>query len=176
MGGEFNAPALTALPTGLSPRVLELRYTYSDLKPINGAPFRVQFDNGTCAEGTLDEQGVARVHNPPGPGQLFLGYDQSDVVARHPRPANPLFGSVPASAEEACASLAQYAQAEDDYMEDNFFPDEVAASSADDVPYEDRLDSYAYDEDLPVSIDGRNDPGQHAEVILPESLSGGSNA
>ncbi|WP_216822048.1 type VI secretion system Vgr family protein [Stenotrophomonas sp. ZAC14A_NAIMI4_1] len=176
LGGEFNAPALTALPTGLSPRVLELRYTYSDLKPINGAPFRVQFDNGTCAEGTLDEQGVARVHNPPGPGQLFLGYDQSDVVARHPRPANPLFGFVPASAEEACASLAQYAQAEDDYMEDNFFPDEVAASSADDVPYEDRLDSYAYDEDVPVSIDDRNDPGQHAEVILPESLSGGSNA
>jgi type VI secretion system secreted protein VgrG len=64
LGGGSKAAALPALPTGLAgrePEWLELRHTYEDLEPVQGATYKVTFDDGSVREGTLDGQGFARL-------------------------------------------------------------------------------------------------------------------
>ena len=137
--GEFRAVGIPALPTGLTPTALELKYTYQDLKPVEGAPYLVLFDDGTQAEGKLDANGEARIDNPPGPGRVFFGYDAREAFPYPERPANPIFGFVPNSPEDASEALERYARAEAEYMADNYFPDEVAAIYSGQAEYEDLI-------------------------------------
>src|SRR5690606_346846 len=79
LAGEYKAAEIPALPVGLTPKVLELKYAYKDLKPVVDAPYLVLFDNGTQNAGTLDANGEAKIPNPPGPGKVFFGHDQRDA-------------------------------------------------------------------------------------------------
>ncbi|KAF1012796.1 MAG: hypothetical protein GAK31_03876 [Stenotrophomonas maltophilia] len=168
MGGESSQPPLTALPLGLTPRALDLKYAYKDLKPVVGAPFRVMFDNGSSAEGKLDDKGEARIENPPGPGKVFFGYDQREAFAYPQRPANPIFGFVPTSPEDARQALERYAKAENEYMEDNYFPVEVAAIYSGEESYDDLVNAYDYFGELEEAHAGDGTPGEHREIVLDE--------
>ncbi len=168
LGGGNDAAALLALPVGLTPKNLDLKYTYKDLKPVVGAPFTVLFDNGTRAEGRLDEKGEAVVQNPPGPGAVIFGYDQREVFAYPERPPNPIFGFVPTSAEDARQALERYAEAENEYMEDNYFPDEVTDIYSGDQQHEDLVNSYEYFDEVEPEVCGDGPEGTHAEVLLDD--------
>ncbi|MCD9087191.1 type VI secretion system Vgr family protein [Stenotrophomonas sp. SY1] len=168
-GGSKVEQPLFALPLGLAARALELKYAYKDLKPVVGAPYSVLFENGTRAEGVLDEKGEATVHNPPGPGKVFFGYDQREVFAYPSRPANPIYGFLPTSEEDARQALECYAKAEDEYMQDNYFPDEVAAIYSGEAEYGDLLNDYAYLDEVACSPSEGGTPGEHVEVLLDEA-------
>jgi len=57
---------------------IEIAMVGEDKKPIPGEPYRVTLPDGTVAEGTLDDKGVARVEGfDPGTCQItFPGRDQ----------------------------------------------------------------------------------------------------
>lgn len=169
IAGESRTPALDALPSGFTQRRLQLKYAYDDLKPVVGAPYRVEFADGTVRQGTLDARGEATVDNPPGPGRVHFGYDAREAFEPSPRPANPIRGFRPTSPEHARQALQQYAQAERAYLDDHYFPDEVAALYAGEADYDDLLADYEYAEEAhaPERADDTS-PGQHAEVLLPE--------
>lgn len=165
--GESQPAALTALPQGLVRGTLDIKYAYADLKPVVNAPYRVLFENGTQLEGTLDEKGEAHIENPPGPGKVFFGYDQRDAFAYPQRPINPIFGFRPTSPEDAREALERYAKAEAEYMEDNYFPDEVDAHYNVDEDYDDLAEDYAYFQEFaPDPHDHDDSPGTHQEVVL----------
>ncbi len=126
------------------------------------------FDNGTSAEGELDAKAEARIANPPGLGKVFFGYDQREAFAYPQRPANPIFGFVPTSPEDAQQALERYAEAENEYMEDNYFPDEVAAIYSGEESYDDLVNAYDYFDELEESHAGDGTPGQHNEIVLDE--------
>lgn len=167
LAGDSLPAALTALPQGQVRGVLDIKYAYADLKPVVNAPYRVMFENGTQLEGTLDDKGEARIENPPRPGKVFFGYDQRDAFAYPERPRNPIFGFRPTSPEDAREALERYAKAEADYMEDNYFPDEVAAIYSGDEDYDDLSSDYEYvGEFAPDRHDHDESPGTHDEVVL----------
>ena len=164
--GESRPAGITALPVGLARKVLELKFAYNDLKPVVNAPYLVRFDDGTQAEGRLDHRGEAKIENPPGPGKAFFGYDQRDAFPYPERPANPIFGFRPTSPEDAAEALARYAKAEAEYLEDNYFPDEVAAIHDGDNDYDDLLEDYEYDSETVIEEMEDDSPGSHEEVML----------
>ena len=134
-----------------------------------GAPFTVLFDNGTRAEGRLDEKGEAVIQNPPGPGKVMFGYDQREAFAYPLRPVNPIYGFVPTSVEDAKQALERYAQAEKEYMDDNYFPDEVAGIYSGEQPFEDLVSDYEYFGEVEEDVCSDATPGTHAEVLLDEA-------
>lgn len=148
--------------------MLELKYAYKDLKPVPGAPYVVLFDDGTQREGKLDDKGEAKIENPPGPGKAFFGYDQRDAFPYPERPPNPIFGFKPTSPEDAAQALERYAKAEAEFMEDNYFPDEVAAIYSGEEDYDDLLEDYEYDEDVAIEEMEDPTPGTHDEVPLDD--------
>ena len=170
--GESRVVGIPALPVGLTRRELDLKFTYSDLKPVEGAPYVVLFDDGTQVEGTLDAQGEATIENPPGPGKVFFGYDARDAFPYPERPANPIFGFEPTSPEDAQQALEQYAQAEAAFMEDNYFPDEVAAIYSGDLDFQDQIDQYDYFEEAEPDELDEGDPGGHDEVLIAPGVEG----
>ncbi|GHH60499.1 hypothetical protein [[Pseudomonas] boreopolis] len=168
LAGEYKAAEIPALPVGLTPKVLELKYAYKDLKPVVDAPYLVLFDNGTQNAGTLDANGEAKIPNPPGPGKVFFGYDQRDAFPYPERPANPILGFKPTSPEDAAQALERYAKAEADFMEDNYFPDEVAAIYSGGEDYDDLLSDYEYDSESVIEELDDATPGKHDEVMLDD--------
>lgn len=168
LAGESRPIGLPALPVGLTPTALELKYTYKDLKPVAGAPYLVLFDDGTQRTGTLDDKGEARVENPPGPGKAYFGYDPRDVFPYPERPANPIYGFRPTSPEDAAQALERYARVEAEFMEDNYFPDEVAAIYRGEEHYDDLLEDYEYEEDVAIEEMEEPTPGSHDEVMLDD--------
>ncbi|SDZ48853.1 hypothetical protein [Pseudomonas sp. NFIX28] len=70
-----------AINQGLEPLTgeghwLELNLHYPNLEPVSGAAYRVVFSDGSQAEGSLDEEGFARLEGiPPGPAQVYYGED-----------------------------------------------------------------------------------------------------
>lgn len=157
---------IPALPVGLTLRELDLKFTYADLKPVEGAPYVVLFDDGTQVQGTLDAQGEATIENPPGPGRVFFGYDARDAFPYPERPVNPIFGFQPTSPEDAEQALEQYAQAEAAFMEDNYFPDEVAAIYSGDLDFQDLTEQYGYHEEAEPDEQDDGEEGSHEEVLI----------
>lgn len=165
--GESIPAAFPALPQGNIRGALDIRYAYSDMKPVVNAPFIVVYDNGTQVEGNLDDKGEARVENPPGPGRVFFGYDQRDAFAYPERPRNPIFGFRPTTPEDAREALEIYAKAEAEYMEDNYFPDEIAVIYSGDEGYDDLVEDYEYFDELAPDPHEHDDvPATHEEIVL----------
>ncbi|WP_420912347.1 bacteriophage T4 gp5 trimerisation domain-containing protein, partial [Pseudomonas endophytica] len=148
---------------------LELHYTYADLKPEVGAPYRVEFDDGTFRTGALDDQGAARIDNPPGAGIAYFGYDTRKPFPVAVQAKNSLAGFVPCTPEEAERAIERYRQQENEHRQNHYFTDEIAASGAFSVDYDDMLESYAYADD-PVSDEAAPaTPGEHKQVPLRDS-------
>lgn len=166
IAGESSPANIPPLPVGLTGKVLDLKYAYSDLKPVVGAPYRIEFDDGTVKEGKLDDKGEAKIENPPGPGKAFFGYDQRQAFAYPERPGNPVFGFKPSTPEEAQQALQRYTEAETEYMDDNYFPDEIAAIYSGEQDYDDLLEDYEYFEELAPEAHDDGTPGTHEEILL----------
>lgn len=167
--GGNAAAQLTALPrsvVGELPTLLELDYRYRDLTPVVGAPYIVRFNDGTVREGVLDGQGRAQIENPPDAGRVFFGYDSREAQPKRERAANGSIGQTAQTPEEAQAILAQYLEAEDEYLADNYFEDEIAGMA--DVEFEDLIDDYVYDEEAEEPEDDQS-PGTHEEHMVEES-------
>lgn len=163
-GAQYPA-VLSALPQDRVRGVLDIKYAYADLKPVVNAPYRVVFEDGTQTEGTLDDNGEARIENPPGAGRVFFGYDQRDAFAYPERPRNPIFGFRPTTPEDAREALALYAGA--DYMADNYFPDEIAAIYSGEDDDDDLVDDYEYVDELATESHDHDDtPATHEEILL----------
>ena len=164
-----RAPAeLGALPTGLVgvlPSVLELRYSYRDLEPVAGAPYLVQFANGTSRRGALDALGYARIENPPDAGRVYFGYDSREAHPRMDRAMNPARGSVAHSMEAARQLLDEYLQIEEEALAEHFFDDEVL-SAMDASDFEDQTCDYEYAPESIPSEEDEGPPGCHDEIIL----------
>lgn len=167
--GESAVVGIPALPAGLTRKTLHLKYTYRDLKPVEGAPYVVLFDDGTQGEGELDAKGEARIENPPGSGSAFFGYDARDAFPYPERPTNPIFGFKPSSPEDARDALGRYAAAEAEFLEDNYFPDEVAAIYSGENEYADLLDQYQYFDEVESHEFDENAPGAHDEVLIADA-------
>ena len=149
-------------------RPLELHYTYADLKPEVGAPYRVEFDDGTIATGTLSDQGLARIDNPPGEGVSYFGYDTRDAFPLADQVKSSLAGFVPSTPAQAELAISRYRQQETEHRKDHYFADESAVSIAGGVGYDDMIDSYAYADD-PISDEAASaTPGEHEQVPLSE--------
>lgn len=166
--GQSNPAPLMSLPIGLQPKALELKYAYQDLKPVADAPYQVLFEDGTQHSGTLNAKGEAKINNPPSAGTVLFGYDQREAFAYPNRPANPILGFKPDSPEAAADALARYSQAEADFMEDNYFPDEVALIYSGEEAYDDLLEDYAYNGEVAIEEIDETTPGSHDEVMLDE--------
>jgi type VI secretion system secreted protein VgrG len=167
--GASAAAQLTALPGGVVgelPTRLELDYRYRDLTPVVGAPYIVRFNDGTVREGVLDDQGHAEIENPPDAGRVFFGYDSRDAQPKRERPANGSIGQVAQTPEEAQAILQQYLAAEDEYLADNYFEDEIAGLG--DVEFDDLIDDYVYEEE-DEHVEDEQSPGTHEEHVVEES-------
>ncbi|ULT73585.1 hypothetical protein [Pseudomonas sp. BC42] len=55
---------------------LELNLHYPNLEPVSGAAYRAVFSDGSQAEGSLDEEGFARLEGiPEGPVKIYYGED-----------------------------------------------------------------------------------------------------
>ena len=59
---------------------LELNYHWPTLEPMKGASYLVVFEGGQEFKGKLDDQGFAKIPNPPkGEYTVWYGEDQRDV-------------------------------------------------------------------------------------------------
>ncbi|WP_411739774.1 bacteriophage T4 gp5 trimerisation domain-containing protein, partial [Pseudomonas sp. BF-B-26] len=59
-----------------NPTWLELNLHYSNLEPVPGASYRVEFADGSSREGVLDAKGFARLEDvPQGPAEVYYGED-----------------------------------------------------------------------------------------------------
>ncbi len=168
VGPGNGAAGLEGLPTGQvnkQPTQLELNYAYQNLDPVAGAPYTVQFADGTSRSGTLDSNGHAVIDNPPDGGRVYFGFDSRPAEVRSQRDSNPVMGASADSPQAAEAVLDQYLKAEDEALRDNYFPDEIAALDADD--FEDQIGDYAYEPEA-VSPDTDGAPGSHDEIPLSD--------
>jgi type VI secretion system secreted protein VgrG len=147
---------------------LTLEYTYADLKPVVGAPFRIIFDDGSQRQGQLDAEGKATIVNPPDAGTVYFGYDAREAFPLQERPANALYGFKPTSPEDAKRAIERYKAQEEAYMQDNYFPDEIQALVSG-VDYDDLVEDYEYDEEIAPQHEEEDDsPGTHQEVMLDD--------
>ncbi|GGB96112.1 type VI secretion system Vgr family protein [Pseudoduganella buxea] len=134
LGGPASAsPTLPALPKAENiDNFMELNYRWDDMQPMVGAPYKVQFDDGTSIEGKLDAQGFARIENVPSSGGVVTyGEDEREAVLRKPRKANALYGAKATTDDEAAQILTAYLAQEDAYYKENFFPDEIEEMTGD---------------------------------------------
>ncbi len=170
-GGASGNAHLPALPAGLAgqlTKTLALTYRYRDLKPVVGASYLVRFVDGSSKSGVLDASGNASLENPPGAGQVFFGFDSRAAHLRRDNEANAVQGASPATPEAAQQTLERYLAAEDEFLKDNFFPDEVTddgtASS-----YEDQVNDYEYRAELVPPEESEGPPGSHDEQLLSDT-------
>ncbi|GHA82291.1 type VI secretion system Vgr family protein [Cognatilysobacter bugurensis] len=152
-GGASASAALDTLPDGLTDQAIELLYTYRNLAPVQGAPFKLVFANGQTISGTLDEEGRARIENAPGHAvKVEYGEDRRTTPEPFIEPlANPIFGTAPSTAEEAHRLLEQYAAAERAFLEDYFFDDEIEEMQSQE------WNAYAHDAYQDYRLDGEHD-------------------
>ena len=124
--GAKNLPVPAITSTEL-PSWLELKYTYADQKPMVGAPYKLFFENGDTRIGTLDTKGFARLENIPNcSSYVEYGEDCRQAQPAYPRPDNAVYRQPINSLSAAQALRAAYIVQEDEYLLDNYFPDEVA--------------------------------------------------
>lgn len=83
--GEFSNVGTIALPIGLAGKPsnwIELNHHWPDLTPVAGASYRVVFADGSRREGTLDDNGHARLEDVPGmAARVYFGEDSRDWAA-----------------------------------------------------------------------------------------------
>ena len=81
-GGGVDSQFVSGLPSNIldePPTFIELNYLYDDDTPVNGAPYRVEFADGSVREGILDEHGFARLEGvPKGQAHVYYGEDPAD--------------------------------------------------------------------------------------------------
>jgi len=76
----------------VKPIDLQLHYLHSDDDPVQGAPFEVEFADGSKRTGVLDGSGKALLMNvPPGAAKVHYGEDARKGPVGKDEP-NPLFG------------------------------------------------------------------------------------
>jgi type VI secretion system secreted protein VgrG len=128
-GPQASSPTLPAMPKpDQLKNFIELNYRWDDLQPMVGAPYKVQFDDGTSREGTLDAKGFARLENTPSIGAVVTyGEDSRTAQPRKKQKPNQVAGAKPTNDEEAKAILEKYLAQEDAHYKDNYFPDELDA-------------------------------------------------
>ncbi|WP_454723990.1 MULTISPECIES: type VI secretion system Vgr family protein [Cupriavidus] len=164
-----------AIGSLLLPRALDLRYAYDDLKPVANAPYRIVFEDGSEQQGNLDDKGYARIDHPPAPGTVYFGFDQREAFPARERPANPLYGTVAETPEQAKANLERYRQLEAEYREDNFFPDEANGATE----FDDLANDYQYDSEI-AGTDGHDHEegpsGSHEEIVIADDAAKESQA
>ena len=148
---EATLPALPRLDQ--ADNFLELNYRWDDLQPMVGAPYKVTFADGTSREGKLDAQGFARLEGVPASiATVVYGEDERDATLRKQRKPNAVLGMKATSDEEAAAILAKYIEQEDEYLKENYFPDEIedmlaAAEGTSELEYEFHYDDYRYEDE-----------------------------
>ncbi|MBQ1763824.1 MAG: DUF2345 domain-containing protein, partial [Aquincola sp.] len=125
---EARSMAPVTLPMPTAKPWMELRYTYPDKKPVAGAPYKLVFANGEVRQGELDDQGFARLEDVPD-AQAFVEYgeDRRDAVPRRETEPNAVLGMRVTDAASAKVVLDRYLAQEDEYLLDNYFPDEIDA-------------------------------------------------
>uniref|UniRef100_UPI0025DCDB87 DUF2345 domain-containing protein n=1 Tax=Iodobacter sp. TaxID=1915058 RepID=UPI0025DCDB87 len=138
---------------------LELNYRYKNMQAVVGAPYTVLFADGTQQQGTLDDKGHAKLEGIPAEGvqEIIYGWDSRDAEPWVKAPANPILGQKPSSNEEAALLLEQYLEAETEYLEDNYFPDEIEAMLSEkygaEPLYEQHYDDYLLDSEQQPRVD-----------------------
>lgn len=171
-GGNSRTPLLPSLPIGTAGepvKQLELNYRYNDMTPVVGANYLIRFTDGTTKSGTLDADGRATIINPPSDGNVFFGFDSRPAYPRKNKDANPLLGASADTPESAQQLLERYLVAEEEYIADNFFPDEIP-DDGNRVIYEDQVSDYEYDEEASRLEESDESPGRHEEYMLSESM------
>ncbi|WP_299185297.1 DUF2345 domain-containing protein [uncultured Psychrobacter sp.] len=83
-GGGMDTRFVSGLPSNVlaePPTFIELNYLYDDETPVSVAPYRVEFADGSVREGTLDDNGFARLEGvPKGQAHVYYGEDPADFV------------------------------------------------------------------------------------------------
>ncbi|NRF69454.1 type VI secretion system tip protein VgrG [Aquincola sp. S2] len=136
---EFMAPGQGTpdLPNLPSPEKaehwVELNYRDVAAVPMAGADYTLRFASGVIIKGQLDGQGFARIDGVPyEPYTVKLGESSEAPKPRHERTPNPFFGGGPATGtEEALQRLQAFSEMEMAALQDDFFPDEIAAMTGD---------------------------------------------
>lgn len=82
VGGGMDGQFVSGLPSNIldePPTFIELNYLHDDETPVSGAPYRVEFADGSVREGVLDENGFARLEGvPKGQAHVYYGEDPAD--------------------------------------------------------------------------------------------------
>lgn len=173
-GGSSGASVLPSLPIGAAGepiKQLQLNYHYNDLTPVVGANYLVRFKDGTSKSGTLDANGKATIINPPSDGNVFFGFDSRPAHPRKNKDANALLGTIADTPESARQMLERYLATEEEYLADNFFPDEIP-DDGNSVIYEDQVSDYEYDDEIGRPEENDESPGSHDEYMLSETTGG----
>jgi hypothetical protein len=150
---------------------LELNYRYShNMRPVAGASYTVELNDGTLITGTLDRNGHARIENIPAASvrDIRYGYEPTALKAWQKRPANPIRGQKATTAAETDRLLAQYLSEEQASLEDDYFPDEREeqyAAYGEELTYETHHDSYLMSSEAPGLAAYRD---AHEPKHLPE--------
>ena len=112
---------------------IELNYRDVAAVPMTGAEYTVRFESGVTLKGKLDARGFARLDGVPyEPYTVKLGESTEAPKPRMQQEPNPFFGSgTPASAEEAARRLEAFSEMEMKALQDDLFPDEIAAMLGD---------------------------------------------
>ncbi|TDN42344.1 DUF2345 domain-containing protein, partial [Azoarcus indigens] len=148
------------------PRALNIRYAYSDLKPVVDAPYCIVFEDGSTKRGVLDGAGCAWIENPPAPSRIYFGFDQREAFAYNEPQVNPLHGVQITTPAEAHAALERYRKLESEYLADLYFPDEIKAIA--NVDYDDLVEDYQYEGEWSAAQDDQaGEPdGSHEEIPI----------
>ncbi|RKG35949.1 DUF2345 domain-containing protein, partial [Acinetobacter rongchengensis] len=140
---SLDSPAMPVY--GLSPKELELKYLYDDLKPVKQTPYKLLFTDGTSQEGVLDANGYAKVSVPGDKIQskVYYGFSEIDATPDKEKLNNSFKDKKVMSITEAEQLIEQYNQQEIDALLDEYFPDEIEEMiEANDIEYEDHIADY----------------------------------
>ncbi|WP_151814463.1 DUF2345 domain-containing protein, partial [Acinetobacter ursingii] len=130
MGSGSASSNLPALPQlNMSPKELELKYVYDDLKPVAQAPYKLIFQDGSIQEGLLDDNGYAKVQVPVDKIQpkVYYGFSNMEAKPDQRKQHNSFKEKKVMSIVAAEQLIEQYNKQELDYLLDEYFPDEIQA-------------------------------------------------
>ncbi|WP_284614301.1 type VI secretion system Vgr family protein [Aquabacterium humicola] len=125
-----GSPELPNLPNPANQKHwIELNYRDVAAVPMAGADYTIRFDSGIMIRGKLDARGFARLDGVPyEPYTVTFNESAEAPKPRRERKPNPFFGSsAVANAEEAAQRLQAFSDMEMAALQDDYFPDEIAA-------------------------------------------------
>ncbi|MFY0109538.1 DUF2345 domain-containing protein, partial [Acinetobacter baumannii] len=168
MGSGSASSNLPALPQlNMSPKELELKYVYDDLKPVAQAPYKLIFQDGSIQEGLLDDNGYAKVQVPVDKIQpkVYYGFSNMEAKPDQLKQHNSFKDKKVMSIVAAEQLIEQYNKQELDYLLDEYFPDEIQAMiDGQGVEYDDHINDYV-EKDLEQQNNPDDAIADHAEEI-----------